>query len=167
MSNNPKYTTEDAVIEMRSEVLRRTRYDAETDTFDTGVTVMQAYEMVAAVVNRAYPGRPPGTRINSKNEVVPIRAPRRESEPVRKRKMKPVNIDNLCAVDGDVSLAEMNDDIEVSPDDPVELTTGNTLIFVDDGEVGIVPELEQEPEWQGEDEVADEESEIAGDLECD
>jgi len=83
--SNPKYSFEDCAIEMHSERLMRTRYDAEKDTFDTGVTVMQAYEMVEAVVNRCYPGRPPGTYVTDSGEARPTSAKKSKEEKVTPR----------------------------------------------------------------------------------
>lgn len=117
-----KYTLEDCAIEMHSEGLRRTRYDAEKDTFDTSVTVSQAYEIAESIVSREWnPGRPPGTRVNDRNEVVPIRAPRSETKPAKR--LVPVTIDSLVEADGNINKTEIDcDDIDIADaDDPREL----------------------------------------------
>jgi hypothetical protein len=94
-----KHTLEDCAIEMHSESLRRTRYDAEKDTFDTSVTVSQAYEIAESIVSREWnPGRPPGTRVNDRNEVVPIRAPRPETKPTKRIVPLTIDVEQVEAV---------------------------------------------------------------------
>lgn len=97
--SNPKFSFEDCAIEMHSESLRRTRYDTEQDEFDTSVTVSQAYEIAESIVSREWnPGRPPGTRVNDRNEVVPIRAPRPETKPTKRIVPLTIDVEEVEAV---------------------------------------------------------------------
>jgi hypothetical protein len=123
-----------------SECVKLMKHCRTVMALNDGVTVMHAYEMVEAVVNRRYPGRPPGTRVNDRNEVVPITSPR---EPVPTRR--------LATTDTDTNIED--DETTLSPDDPTELVTGMAPIFTDDSEVGIVPELEPDPEPKFEDDT--------------
>jgi hypothetical protein len=150
-----KFRLDECVVYMRAVRLAARREQ-------NGLSVAEAFDIAESVVRRDWnPGRPSGTFVNDRNEVWPIVAPRPESKVTRK--IHPVSIDSLLAVEGDVNIAEMNE-IEVSPDDPLEVGMAPGS-YVDEGEVGIVPEPETQTAWQ---EITDEDesSELVGTSEC-
>jgi hypothetical protein len=106
-----------------------------------GVSVGLAYSIAESVASRDWnPGRPPGTRVNDRNEVVPIKAPRQETMPTRRL----ATVEVASAIDDDEDI--------VSPDDPTEVISGVAgLQYVPEGEEGIVPELEPDPIDEDED----------------
>lgn len=52
--SNPKYSFEECAIEMHSERLIRTRYDADKDEFDTRVTVLQAFVIAERALEQLF-----------------------------------------------------------------------------------------------------------------
>lgn len=71
-----------------------------------GLSVSEAFAIAESVISKSWnPGRPAGTRVNDRNEVVPIRAPRPETKPTKR--LFPVTIDSLVEADGDVNEAEI------------------------------------------------------------
>lgn len=105
---NPKFSLEDCVIEMRSEKIARFYYDVDKDEMRPALTVDQAYRIAQAMVQQETVGHPAGHRVNNRNELVPITAP----GPRRPGKIKPIDIDALCAADGRISDAETHDEPE-------------------------------------------------------
>ncbi len=102
-----------------------------------GLTVSLAFEIARSVAEAtANHGRPPGTFVNSKNEVKPIPGLTNDEKPVR-----PLRLSDIEAIDVE--------ELEGSPDDPQELTADgilkNPLV---ETEEGIVPELPVEEDVQ-------------------
>jgi hypothetical protein len=98
-----KYTIAECVARQRQVREEANDADAMTLTF--------AYELAKREVDAELPwGREPGTQVNARNEVVPIRAPRKEKMPTRR--IVPISIDALVESDGDVTEAEASLEVE-------------------------------------------------------
>ena len=67
---------------------------------ECGPSVDQAYEQALREVAASWnPGRPPGTRVNDRNEVVPIRAPRPETKPTKRIVPLTIDVEEVEAVE--------------------------------------------------------------------
>ena len=112
---NAKYTTEDCVIEMRSERIARYFYDVDKDKTQSAMTVERAYQIARTMAAQVLPGHKAGYSVNDLNQLVPITEPKPRSE----AKLKPVSIEALAAADGVVADAEVHDEPEIDAE-PVE-----------------------------------------------
>lgn len=80
---------------------------------ERGPSVDEAYEVALREVAASWnPGREPGTRVNDRNEVVPIRAPRPETKPTKR--IVPVSVETT--VEDVIDEAEIE---ELNPSAPV------------------------------------------------